>query len=129
MDRYERVVTCKVMRLRSQETLSGRKEYIVVGMHHYHHRGGVSVQGKGGWVACMGWYSRALRQVLMVQNACCIGSFPPWILILMLAESENNIKLTVNDVYKFWFSDAVYKTLRIDAPYNYIFSACNMSIL
>ena len=31
MDRYERVVTCKVMRLRSQETLSGRKEYIVVG--------------------------------------------------------------------------------------------------
>ncbi len=31
MDHYERVVTCKVMRLRSQETLSGRKEYIVVG--------------------------------------------------------------------------------------------------
>ena len=31
MDSYERVVSCKVMRLRSQETLSGRKEYIVVG--------------------------------------------------------------------------------------------------
>ena len=31
MDSYERVVSCQVMRLRSQETLSGRKEYIVVG--------------------------------------------------------------------------------------------------
>ncbi len=31
LDRYERIVTCKVMRLRSQETLSGRKDYVVVG--------------------------------------------------------------------------------------------------
>ena len=31
MSRFERVVSMKVMQLRSQETASGRKEYIVIG--------------------------------------------------------------------------------------------------
>lgn len=31
MSRFDRVVSMKVMQLRSQETASGRKEYIVIG--------------------------------------------------------------------------------------------------
>ncbi len=31
LDRFERVVTMKVMKLRSQETMTGRKEFIVMG--------------------------------------------------------------------------------------------------
>lgn len=31
MDRFERVVSMKVMKLRSQETMTGRKEFIVMG--------------------------------------------------------------------------------------------------
>lgn len=31
MTRFDRVVSMKVMQLRSQETASGRKEYIVIG--------------------------------------------------------------------------------------------------
>lgn len=31
LDRFERVVDMKVMKLRSQETMTGRKEFIVMG--------------------------------------------------------------------------------------------------
>ena len=44
MSRFDRVVSMKVMQLRSQETASGRKDYIVIGTTSV---GGEEVQCKG----------------------------------------------------------------------------------
>ena len=48
LERYDRVTTMKVMRLRSQETLSGRKEYIVLGCTSVSGED-VGCTGKVGW--------------------------------------------------------------------------------